>query len=663
MKLKRFTVREFRSIWDSGPIEVDNQITCLVGKNESGKTALLTALYRTHPVVPEDAKFEATYDYPKQEVGDYLDAIEQEAREEVVVVECKWELEEDDKAVVMDVFGSHTLKEDCFSHKTYYGQNCFQFVLEVDERAAREHLAVNKCFSSELQTTLKSKDNWDDFAGALEEHDTEDENMEIELVNALRTCKNIVDQVIEDGLATYIFNELIWPRTPKFLYFDEYYQMTGRTNLNALIRRQQEKNLESSDRPLLGLINLAKLDPQRLVDSQSTTALKNKLEGAGYHLTKEIMKHWSQNKHIEIKFDVRDAKSEDPEGMRDGTNIWGEIHDTAHGAHTPLGSRSRGFIWFFSFLAWYEDIKRREENVVLLLDEPGLSLHGRAQADLLAYFEKELEQHQLIYSTHSPFMIDPQHFDRVRIVQDKGIDSDGPLPRDENGTKVLTNVLDATGDSLFPLQGALGYELHQTLFVGPNILLVECPSDLLYLMTVSSQLERQGRTGLSAKWTITPVGGSGKVPTFVALLHSQRNMKVATLLDIKASDRPMIEGLYKKKLLKKKHVMTYADFLDQEEADVEDMFGREFYIRLVNEEFKTQLTKPIKLSSLNKKMPRILQAIESFLNKNQLKQGAFNHYRPARYFTENINDLWEQIPDRKKDAFESIFQKTNVLIE
>ena len=70
MKLKEFTVREFRSIWDSGPVKVDGQTTCLVGKNEAGKTTLLTALYRTNPIIAADAKFDETYDYPKREVED-----------------------------------------------------------------------------------------------------------------------------------------------------------------------------------------------------------------------------------------------------------------------------------------------------------------------------------------------------------------------------------------------------------------------------------------------------------------------------------------------------------------------------------------------------------------------------------------------------------------
>ena len=91
-----------------------------------------------------------------------------------------------------------------------------------------------------------------------------------------------------------------------------------------------------------------------------------------------------------MSFDVRTGMPQDPEGMQDGFNIWGEVHDLVHRVRTPLESRSHGFIWFFSFLAWYEDVKRKEQNVILLLDEPGLSLHGRAQSDLLNYFESDM---------------------------------------------------------------------------------------------------------------------------------------------------------------------------------------------------------------------------------------------------------------------------------
>lgn len=654
MKLKEFTVREFRSIWDSGPIKIDGQTTCLVGKNEAGKTALLIALYRTNPIIPADAKFDEVYDYPKREVEDYRFAIESEDREEAVVVECLYELEADDVQAVTAVFGAKVLKGKTFGRSTYYGERNSKFHLLTDESAARKHLASNPGLPDELKQALGNVADWGAFAAALEA---------AEATEVVKEFKRLVAKVREHGLAYYVFNSLLWPRAPKYLYFDEYYQMKGQANLNALIAREDAKTLEDFDYPLLGLINLARLDHRQLVRTKNTTELKNKLEGAGNYLTKRIVKYWSQNQHIKMEFDVRDGKPEDPEDMRQGINVWAEVHDTVHWAHTPLGSRSRGFVWFFSFLAWYEDIKRQKQNVILLLDEPGLSLHGRAQADLLRYFEVELADHQLLYTTHSPFMIDPQKFERVRIVQDLSIDAREPLPKEQDGTKVLTNVFDAIDDSLFPLQGALGYEIQQTLFIGPNSLVVEGPADILYLRAASAQLEREGRVGLSEKWVITPVGGSGKVPTFVALLAPQKGMNVATLLDIQNSDRARIEDLYKKKLLKKKQVLTYAEFIDQDEADVEDLFERSFYIKLVNGEFKKEMKSALDATKLNSKEPRTLRAIEAYLAGNPFKSGVFGHYRPARYFSENIAALWPQVSAATKDRFEAIFTQLNGLLK
>lgn len=654
MKLKEFRVREFRSIWDSGPIKIDDQTTCLVGKNEAGKTTILDALYRTNPIRKGDGVFDETYDYPKREVEDYRFAVENGERDKAVVVECLYELDDDDANAVTSVFGPKVLKGKTFTRETYYGKAQNKSWLTADQAAARKHLADSPALADELKVALTGAADWDGFAAELDA---------AEATEAVNTLKALVAKVRENGLDHYIFNSLIWPRAPKYLYFDEYYQMEGQANLNALIAREDADQLEDSDYPLIGLINLARLDHRKLVETKNTTELKNKLEGAGNHLTTRIVKYWSQNRHIQMRFDVRDARPEDPEGMKQGVNVWGEVYDTVHWATTPLRTRSRGFVWFFSFLAWYEDIKRQKQNVILLLDEPGLSLHGRAQADLLRYFEAELSGHQLLYTTHSPFMIDPTKFERVRIVQDLGIDAKEPLPKEEDGTKVLTNVFDATDDSLFPLQGALGYEIQQTLFIGPNSLVVEGPADMLYLRTFSAELEREGRIGLSEEWIITPVGGSGKVPTFVSLLAPQKGMNVATLLDIQNSDRPLIEDLYKKKLLNKKQVSTYADFTGTTEADVEDMFDRDFYVELVNGEFAKQLKAKIVPAKLNANEPRTLRAVEAWLDTNPLKLGKFGHYRPARYFSENVATLWPNVSDATKDRFEAAFKHLNGLLK
>lgn len=318
----------------------------------------------------------------------------------------------------------------------------------------------------------------------------------------------------------------------------------------------------------------------------------------------------------------------------------------------------------FSFLAWFDQQQRKNEPFILLLDEPGLFLHGRAQADLLRYIDEELKgDHQVIYTTHSPFMVAPEKFDRVRIVQDKSMDSDEPTPRSEDGTKVITEVLEATQDSLFPLQGALGYDIYQTLFVGPNSLVVEGASDLLYIQTVSALLDSQGRERLSEKWTITPVGGADKVPTFVALLGAQKGLKIATLIDFQKKNQQVIENLYKRKLLRKQNVLTFAEFTGGTEADIEDMFDIDFYLQIVNKEYAKDLDKPITKEMLTLQTCRVVPKLEDFFTTNPQKSGVnFNHYRPARYFTENISSLTKEIQQKTLDEFETAFRTPNGLL-
>lgn len=120
MKLREFHVREFWSIWDSNPIRVDDRVTCLVGKNESGKTALLKALYRTNPINSQDGSFDTTFDYPKRDVGDYLQETQDGTREPVVVVSALYELEEEDRQAIAAVLGPDSMKNSEVQISTYY---------------------------------------------------------------------------------------------------------------------------------------------------------------------------------------------------------------------------------------------------------------------------------------------------------------------------------------------------------------------------------------------------------------------------------------------------------------------------------------------------------------------------------------------------------------
>ena len=176
-------------------------------------------------------------------------------------------------------------------------------------------------------------------------------------------------------------------------------------------------------------------------------------------------------------------------------NLYLRIKNTRHrGISTPFRQRSRGFIWFFSFLVWFDSVKNQfaateqgpERPHVLLLDEPGLSLHALAQRDFLNYIDSLGNKHQVLYSTHSPFMVNADRLRQVRIVED----------RPKIGTTISSHLEGADPRTIFPLQAALGWTVAQTLFTAEKNLVVEGPGDLILLRMMSARLEAAGRTML-----------------------------------------------------------------------------------------------------------------------------------------------------------------------
>lgn len=671
MKLARVHVTEFQSVRDSGAFEIGD-ITCLVGKNESGKTAILQALYRLNPFIDAHGRYSVTDDYPRWDVEDYRLAVEAGRRPPARVARAEWALDDEDRRAVEAVAGPGALKSNMLAIAKGY-DNVLRFECQTDDEAVFRHMLAQHALPQNVADQLVGAGTITDTLGILGR---------AEPVEPVRKLAAILREVqFRRGFGPYLAEAVLAPRVPRFLYFDEYYQMQGRANIEGLKSRIAEGKLEPSDYPLLGLIHRARLKIEDLLDPARTRDLKNRLEGAGNHLTRQIVKYWSQNKHLQLRFDVRPARRDDPEGMREGTNLWSEVYDAKHMVTTELGSRSRGFVWFFSFLSWYGDVQREKQNVVILLDEPGLSLHARAQEDLLRYLESEVKgSHQLIYSTHSPFMVDARRFDRVRIVQDLGIETDEPLDAAAGGTRVLADLALASADSLSPLEGALGHDLARSVFAAPHTLAVEGVADLLYLEAMSAMLAEKGRPGLSNLWTVTPAGGAGKLPAFAALASLRDGRKgdltgdgksgrqdregnvFAVLMDLQSADPQAVESLFKKKLLAKNRVLTFADFTWGREADIEDMFDVDFYLRLVNEDYRLMETSPVSALGL---APggRILRRLETHFAQHPLPMNQpFRRERPARYLGENLAQLKAAISPATFARFETLFEQLNKML-
>ena len=316
------------------------------------------------------------------------------------------------------------------------------------------------------------------------------------------------------------------------------------------------------------------------------------------------------------------------------------VQNQRSGVSLPLSNRSRGFNWFFSFLVWFMKIQEnRDDTYILLLDEPGLNLHAKAQNDLLKFLCDLSEKYQIIYTTHSPFMINTENLNQVRTVLEK-----------EDGTHISESVQEKDPNTLFPLQAALGYDLAQNLFVAKKNLLVEGIADLTYLTILSSILNENGRVSLKDDIVIVPTGGADKIATFVSLLRGNE-LNMVCLLDTftDRSAQARLNNLTVQNIIKEKKIIFYHDVLNRKFADVEDMFSVEDYLNLYNGAFAKNICR----ADIDDSLP-ILPQLKKLNNGKD-----FNHYTPANYLAKNVSSL--RLSDETMEHFENLFQTVNKL--
>jgi hypothetical protein len=250
-------------------------------------------------------------------------------------------------------------------------------------------------------------------------------------------------------------------------------------------------------------------------------------------------------------------------------------------------------------------------------------------------------------------------------VEDVIIESKGRRA-EVKGTKVTSDVLAVGDDALFPLQGALGYELTQSLFIGANTWLVEGPSDILYLRVLSQALLKRGREGMSEKWNLCPAGGIDKLAPFVRLFGGN-NLNVAVLSDIANGDKTKIENLRKAEILKAGHFYTCADFVDQVEADVEDLFDPDLFVEILNGAYKPPGAHLVSKEGLMAAAatPRIVKKAEALFKLMPVEVANFDHFGPSRWLLEHPAVLDADTPavQATLDRAQRLFTTFNKLVE
>jgi predicted ATP-dependent endonuclease of OLD family len=636
MRLTKVHVTNFRSVENSIEFDV-GQVLCLVGKNEAGKTAILQALagLNPHPLTP--ISYDLERDYPRRWLTDYK---VRHGESPATVVSTTWALAEGERKAITEIIGDSLLDKPITIYRRY-GDKEPQWDFPVDYKKAIGNLIAVERLAEEERAPLTSAKDTNELRKALEEikERTPKQQRLLDKINGFpdKTIRGLVFSILKGNL-------------PQFLYSSHYDRMVGQLRLdtyNARKQGQQPPPLDAGERVFVDFLEYAGTTVEEITTANTYEGLNARCEAASNRITEQLLEYWTQNPNLEIEVRVTKSEANDPPPFNQGIVARARVRNNLHKLTLPFSERSAGFIWFFSFLVKFAQVRKTGGNLLLLLDEPGLTLHGKAQADLLRYFSDKLApDHQVVFSTHSPFMVPADDLPSVRIVEDKIMQSK-PGQWTSEGTKVRDDTLVTDRDTLFPLQGALGYEITQTLFVGKHTLLVEGPGDILYLHAWSSALQRRGKVGLDRRWTICPAGGIDKIQPFVALFSGQK-LNIAALTDYGKGDRKKLESLRQNKVMEGDRLLTFATVLGVDEADIEDVFSPAVYADVLNQAFHLpagqQLTAQ-KLVDAEPHTTRLVKKAAAHFAVLPPEAPEFDHFTPSDWLFQNPGILDKKEPE------------------
>lgn len=626
MKLKTIHVTNFRSVEDSGIFDAE-RVLCLVGKNEAGKTAVVQALagLNPHPLTP--LAFDKERDYPRRFLTRYG---ERHKDKEAEVITTTWSLDDAEQAAIAAVVGRDAISSPEVTISRRYGATEPEWRWHLDYAKGVRYLIAEEKLNEEEANPLLEAENTAQLRTAIQgiQDKTTKHTKLLAKIDALpgKCMSGAIDAALKAHL-------------PQFMYFSHYDRMDGQIRVDTYPQRSQQnpQSITIGERVFIDFLEYAGTSVDEILAATTYEALNARCESASINITHQLLEYWTQNPDLEIDVRVTKAERQDAPPFNEGVIARARVKNNLHKMTVPFSERSAGFIWFFSFLVKFAQVQKDGKPLILLLDEPGLTLHGRAQEDLLRYFNEKLApKYQVIFTTHSPFMVPADNLLSVRIVEDQVLTAKNGQ-RIPNGTKVSEESLAKDRDSLFPLQGALGYELTQTLFIGKNTLLVEGPGDILYLQAWSMALERRGRTALDQRWTICPAGGIDKIQPFVSLF-SGAELNIATLSDYAKSDKRKIDSLRQNKILEGDRILTFATLLKLEEADAEDVFAPELYCRIVSEAFRLDAGhRPTDqtLEAADTSTTRLVKKAEAFFRTLPPDAPAFDHFTPAAWLFRN----------------------------
>ena len=493
MRLRKFRVQAFRCIHDSGDIVVGD-LAAFVGRNESGKTTILQAL----TMLNKDEYISEL---------DLCDEMTEHLKSEIRIVEGDFELNQDEIEIVKEKFPNLQLKKlkifrtnknpeiqydfgdikisEKEEKNIEYWQNSIKqisnFIESIPNYIAKK-LDVSFFIDSILRDKKIIRAELDGLDNAIRAIATEEPQIISEwekiYVDVIKNIEKIlIDNTETDTLKNFIGDNL----HPRFVYFSDYKKILGNINLTEYIKEYQNQAsagieyIEGFDRAetVRNLLYLAELDIEKLEElKNSPSKLIKFLTTASKNLTHRLNPSWKGEAiNVELRLNPGNILSV----------VLSDVHKDGTITNTGLlNRRAEGFKWTFSFIVNFaaETQKSELKEAILLLDEPARNLHPTQQMGISDLLKNLAGSNQVLYATHSPFMIFDYTPGNLLVVE---------LDRKKHLSKIFYDYWKADDATLTPILYGLSKGLVDSItdreigFNSRPLIIVETMSDTMYL--------------------------------------------------------------------------------------------------------------------------------------------------------------------------------------
>ena len=671
MRLRKFRVRAYRCIHDSGEINVGD-LAAFVGRNESGKTTILQAL----TLLNKDELISEL---------DLCDEMSEELKNEIRLAEGEFELSSKETRIIKEKFPN---LPEITKIKLYRSnkKSTVQYEFEGIELSESESRGLNSwenftkriiSFLDTIPNHLRIQIDTKFFEGSPPKNQEAFDSGMAEFSNQFHVIAIQEPRVIEEWEKIYEdpenrFTNLLSGESekeslenfiasnlhPRFVYFSDYKKIYGNINLNEYIREERGDRAESIEyieefdkaETVRNLFYLAELNIKELDNVKETPSKCIKLlNTASNRLTSKLNPAWKGDPiHVDLRYNPGNIMSV----------VISDVHKDGTITNTGLlNRRAEGFKWTFSFIVNFAAETQRAElkEAILLLDEPARNLHPTQQMGISDLLRDLAGSNQVLYATHSPFMIFDYTPGNLLVVE---------LDKRKHLSRIFYDYWNADDKTLTPILYGLSRGLVESIVdreIGTNsrpVIIVETMSDAMYLNSFDKFLQ-DPNISMNPLNIVAAYNKNSVLP--LAIFYRNHGYRTFILLDNTEESKQISAQLASNDFSAVQTIFFEKDAKKLE--SIEDYIILEDYLYAVNQTYEIKLryegySNLTAEDVLSQGKKGILENLRRIWDDHRDDDwGKFDNEEITRYICEKIAlEETDFLSDKTKDQFRSLYR-------